>query len=49
MVSSIETPFTLLQKPVKFLWRDAIKATQATHGLNPKILDAVDMVLSIGE
>ena len=49
MVSSIEAPFALLQKPVKVLWLDAIKATQMTLRLVPKVFDAVDVVLSIGE
>ena len=49
MVSSIEATFALLQKPVKVLWVDAIKATQMTLCLIPKVLDAVNVVLLIGE
>ena len=49
MVTSIEAPFTLLQKPVKILFFDAVESTQMTLRLIPKILDSIDVVLLISE
>ena len=45
----VETPFTLLQVEVKVGGGDAIETTHMTLGLIPEVLDAVDVVLLIGE
>jgi len=39
MITSIEAPFTLLQKPVKVIFFDSLKSTQMTLRLVPKILE----------
>lgn len=49
MVSSIEAPLTLLQKPMKILFLDSVEASQMTFGLVPKILNSIDMILLICE
>src|SRR5271156_1857051 len=45
----IETPLALLQVEVEVGSRDAVEAAHMTLGLIPEVLDAVDMVLVIGE
>jgi hypothetical protein len=49
MISSIESPFTLLQKPVKISAFYPIKSAHSTLGLVPKILDPIDVILLIGK
>src|ERR1035437_266073 len=45
----IETPLALLQVEVKVGGGDAVETTHMTLGLIPEVLDAVDVVLLIGE
>jgi len=49
MALSVKAPFTLLEKPVKTIWFDAIKAAQVAFGLVPKILNAIDVIVLIGK
>ena len=49
MISSIESPFTLLQKPVTISACYPIKSAPMTLGLVPKILDPIDGILLIGK
>jgi len=49
MISSIEAPFTLLQKPMEMLFLDAIETPQMTLGLVPEIFDSIDVILLIGK
>ena len=49
MVSSIEAPLALLQKPVETGWLDAIEFAQVTLGLVPEVLDSVDVVFLVRE
>lgn len=49
MIASIEAPFALLEKQVKILRFDAIKATHMRLGLIPKILDSIDVIGSLSE
>ena len=49
MVTRIEAPFALLKEPVEMFLFDAIESAQMTLGLAPKILDAVDVIVSLGE
>ena len=49
MVSWVEAPFTLFQEPIKVLGSDAIKFAQLTLCLVPKVLDSIDVILSICE
>jgi hypothetical protein len=44
MVTSIEAPFTLLQKPVKVLCFDPVKPSQMTLRLVPEVFNSIDMV-----
>jgi len=46
VIAAIESPFALLQEPVKIVLFDAIELPQMPLGLIPKILDSVDMVLT---
>ena len=45
----VETPFALLQVEVKVGGGDAVETTHMTLGLIPEVLDAIDVVLLIGE
>jgi predicted alpha-1,2-mannosidase len=45
----IETPLALLQVEVEMGCRDAVETAHMTLGLVPEVLDAVDVVLLIGE
>src|SRR5665213_3369383 len=45
----IETPFTLLQIEVEVGGRNTVETAHMALGLIPEVLDAVDMVLVIGE
>jgi hypothetical protein len=47
--SIIEAPFALLEKEVEVLHRDTVTGPGTTFGLAPEILNAVDVVTSIGE
>jgi hypothetical protein len=49
VIASIEAPFAFLQEPVKILLFDAVKLAHLPLGLVPEILDAVDVILFIGE
>ena len=49
MVSWVKAPFTLFQEPIKVLGFDAIKFAQLTLFLVPKVLDSIDVILSICE
>ena len=49
VVTSVETPFTLFEEPVKIVLFDAVELAQMSLGLIPKILDAVDMILPPGK
>jgi hypothetical protein len=49
MISSVEAYFTLLQKPIKMFFLDAIETSQMTLGLIPEILDVVDVILLVGK
>ena len=49
MVSWVKAPFTLFQEPIKVLESDAIKFAQLTLCLVPKVLDSIDVILSICE
>ena len=49
MVSSIESPFTLLQKPVKISAFYPIKSAHVTLGLVPEILNPMDVIIFIGK
>ena len=49
MVTSIEAPFALLQKPVEVLLLDAVKTPQVTLGLVPEVLDPVDVIPALRE
>ena len=44
MVSSIETPFTFLQKPVEIIRLDTVVLAHVSLGLIPKVLDPIDVV-----
>ena len=44
MGAAIETPFTLLQIPVKTLFADPVEPTHMPLGLIPKVFNAVDVV-----
>ena len=45
----VETPLALLQVEVEVEGGDAFETTHMTLGLIPEVLDAVDVVLLIGE
>ena len=45
----VETPLALLQVEVEVEGGDAVETTHMTLGLIPEVLDAVDVVLLIGE
>ena len=47
--SVVEAPFALLEVEVEVLPGDAIVAAQMAFGLVPEILDAVDVVATVGE
>ena len=47
MVAAIEASFALLEKPVGFAWFDAIKSSEMSLGLIPKVFDAIDVIPSI--
>lgn len=49
LLRCIETPLVLLQVEVEVGSRDAVETAHMTLGLISEILDAVDMVLVIGE
>jgi hypothetical protein len=49
MVSSIESPFTLLQKPVKISTFYPVKSAHMTLGLVPEVLDPIDVILLISK
>ncbi len=48
-VAPIESPFTRLQKPVKVVLFDTIKFAHRPLGLVPKVLNTIDVILSVGE
>ena len=48
MVSSIETPLTLLQEPIEVARLGPVESTQVPLGLVPEVLDPVDVVLPVG-
>lgn len=48
MVAVIEAPFTLLQKPVEVARRDAIDPPQRPFCLVPNVLNAIDVMPSLG-
>ena len=45
----IETPLTLFQVEVEVGSGDAVETAHVTLGLIPEVLDAIDVVLLIGE
>lgn len=47
--SVVEAPFALLEVEVEVLPRDPVVAAQMAFGLVPEILDAVDVVATVGE
>ena len=47
MVTSVKTPLTFFEKPVKILFLDAVKFPQVSFGLIPKILNAIDVILLV--
>lgn len=49
MISSIEAPLALLQKPVEAGWLNAVKLAHVTLGLVPEVLDSVDVVFRLRE
>ena len=49
MISSIESPFTLLQKPVKISTFYPVKPAHVTLGLVPEILKPIDGIIFIGK
>src|SRR6202012_180673 len=49
VIASIEAPLTFLQEPVKIVGFDAVETPHMPFGLVPEILDAIDVVLLVGE
>ena len=49
MITSIESPFTLLQKPVTISTFYPVKPAHVTLGLVPEVLDPIDVILLIGK
>ena len=49
MLSSIEAPFALFQKPVETVRLDAVVFAHVTLGLVPEVLDPGDMILPFGK
>ena len=49
MIASIEAPLAFLEEPVKVLLLNTIKFAHLALRLIPEILDAVDMIFTIGE
>ena len=49
MISSIQEPFTLLQKPVTISTFYPVKSAHRTLGLVPEVLDPIDVILLIGK
>lgn len=49
MVTTIEAPFTFLQKPIKVLWLDAVKAAQISLCLVPEIFYPINMISLLGK
>ena len=47
MISSIESPFTLFQKPVTVSTFYPVKSAHITLGLVPEILNPIDVILLI--
>ena len=45
----IEAPFTLFDEEMEVLFRDAVIGPEVSLCLVPEILDAVDMIVFIGE
>jgi hypothetical protein len=48
-VGVVEPPFALLQREVEAGSRDAVETAYVALGLVPEVLDAVDVILAIGE
>ena len=44
MAATVETPVTLVQKPVKAVLGDAVEAAQVPLGLTPKVFNPVDVM-----
>ena len=49
MITSIESPFTLLQQPVKISALYPVKSAHMTLGLVSEVLDPIDVILLIGK
>lgn len=49
MAAAVEAPLAFLQKAVKTLFWDAVKAPQMSFGLVPKVLNAVDVVAALAD
>lgn len=49
MVSSIEAPLALLREPIEVLLLEAIKLTQMSFSLVPKVLYAVDVIVFVSK
>ena len=49
MIASVEAPLALLEEPVEIILFDAVEFAQASLGLIPEILDAIDVILPVRE
>ena len=45
----VKTPLAFLQKEMKMLGRNAVEFSHVAFGLVPKILNPIDVILTIGE
>jgi hypothetical protein len=45
----VEAPFALFQEQVEVAFRNAVVTPHVSFGLVPKVLDAIDMIVRIGE
>ena len=44
MATTVETPVTLFQKPIKAILGDAVEAAQMPLGLTPKVFNSVNVM-----